>query len=144
MRQFVPIPVFRKVVPNVLIQIPVSAGELIDKITILEIKSSNITDPAKKANVEKELQLLTAVVNENIPDISGIKGLWTELHAINNSLWVIEDDIRDKERSKEFDAEFIELARRVYITNDRRADVKRQINLAVGSILIEEKSYQAY
>ena len=127
-----------------LIQIPVSAGELIDKITILEIKSSNITDDAKKANVETELGLLQDVVARNIPDISAIKGLWTELHQINSTLWVIEDDIRDKERAREFDADFIELARRVYITNDRRADVKRQINLAVGSTLIEEKSYQAY
>jgi len=131
-------------VGTVLIQIPVSAGELIDKITILEIKSEQITDATKRANVATELGMLRDVVRQHIPDVSLISKHWDELRAVNKSLWIIEDDIRDKERAQEFDAVFIDLARRVYITNDQRAAIKRSINLAVGSALIEEKSYQDY
>lgn len=127
-----------------LIQIPVSAGELIDKITILEIKAALITDATKQANVATELRMLQDVLHQHIPDTTAITGLWQDLRDVNKTLWVIEDDIRDKERARSFDAEFIELARRVYITNDRRAALKREINIAVGSTLIEEKSYQEY
>ena len=120
---------------------PVSWGELIDKITILEIKAERLTDAAKRANVVTELTLMSEIAGAALPQVSRETA---ELKAINQSLWEIEDRIRDKELAQAFDAEFIELARAVYFTNDKRAAVKRQINLALGSGLVEEKSYKPY
>jgi transcriptional regulator of nitric oxide reductase len=125
-------------------QVPVSPGEVLDKITILEIKSERMTDPAKLANVRAELALLQKTWAENIRDTETIRGLHGQLKEINETLWEIEDDIRDKERAKEFDDRFIELARAVYVTNDKRSEVKKELNLHLGSGIIEEKSYQDY
>ena len=127
-----------------LIQTPVSHGELIDKITILEIKSRRITDTAKLANVRNELDLLNATwANEHAEEID-IAQEREQLLAVNQALWDIEDAIRVKERAQAFDEEFIELARSVYFRNDERAAFKRAINLKLGSELVEEKSYQDY
>jgi len=126
------------------IQVPVSPGEVLDKITILEIKSERMTDPEKVANVRTELALLQDVWSSNIKDSETIQGLHAQLKQINEALWEIEDDIRDKERAKEFDDRFIELARAVYVTNDRRSQVKKELNLHLGSDIVEEKSYQDY
>jgi transcriptional regulator of nitric oxide reductase len=126
------------------IKVPVSPGEVLDKITILEIKSERISDPEKAANVRAELALLQESWAENIKDSDVIKDLHARLKEINEALWEIEDDIRDKERAKEFDAQFIELARAVYVTNDQRSQVKKELNLHLGSEIIEEKSYQDY
>jgi transcriptional regulator of nitric oxide reductase len=126
------------------IKVPVSPGEVLDKITILEIKSERISDPEKVANVRVELALLQETWAENIKDSDVIKDLHAELKEINEALWEIEDDIRDKERAKEFDEQFIELARAVYVTNDQRSQVKKELNLHLGSEIIEEKSYQDY
>ena len=124
--------------------VPVSPGEVLDKITILEIKSERMTDPEKLANVRTELALLQDVWNSNIKDSETIRGLHAQLKEINEALWEIEDDIRAKERAREFDDRFIELARAVYVTNDRRSQVKKELNLHLGSDIIEEKSYQDY
>jgi hypothetical protein len=129
-----------------LIEAPISLGELIDKITILEIKVANITDDAKLKNVRHELQILNNKV-ATLLDTAGIAKLHplkTALKDINQALWIIEDDIRDCEYAKDFGPKFIELARAVYVTNDQRAKVKKDINLAFGSELIEEKSYKDY
>jgi transcriptional regulator of nitric oxide reductase len=126
------------------IKVPVSPGEVLDKITILEIKSERMSDPEKVANVRVELALLQETWNENIRDTDVIQGLHAQLKEINEALWEIEDDIRDKERAKEFDERFIELARAVYVTNDRRSEVKKELNLHLGSEIVEEKSYQDY
>ena len=126
------------------IQVPVSPGEVLDKITILEIKSERMTDPEKLANVRRELELLNRTwTNRVVPDDT-ITRIHAQLKKINESLWEIEDDIRDKERLGEFDAEFIKLARSVYFTNDKRAAAKKELNLHLGSVIIEEKSYQDY
>ena len=128
--------------PRILAEI--SPGELIDKITILEIKSEQITDPAKLANVRKELELLVQVWRSdpaNAVDIAAERG---RLKQVNQALWDIEDRIRLKEKAQAFDAEFIQLARAVYFQNDDRAAIKREINLKLGSQLIEEKSYKDY
>jgi len=127
-----------------LISVPVSFGELIDKLTILEIKSERIGDPAKVANVRDELQLLDETWRDNPASATGISAERAELKRINEALWEIEDEIRLKEKAKAFDARFVELARAVYHTNDRRAAVKRAINEKLGSRLVEEKSYQDY
>lgn len=127
-----------------LIQTPVSYGELIDKITILEIKSRRIADEAKLANVRNELNLLTATWQNDSASQTDIGSERAQLLAVNELLWDIEDKIRLKERAQEFDREFIELARAVYFRNDERAAFKRQINLKLGSQLVEEKSYQDY
>ncbi|MGY6587316.1 MAG: DUF6165 family protein [Wenzhouxiangella sp.] len=127
-----------------IFQIPVSAGELIDKITILEIKAERITAPDKLENVRRELSELQAVVNDRVPGSAALDALKVELKRINETLWMIEDDIRDCERAGEFGEPFVKLARAVYITNDRRAALKREINQLLGSTLVEEKSYQAY
>ena len=127
-----------------LVSAPVSSGELIDKITILEIKSERMTDPAKLANVRDELQLLSELWMRDPASRTDISGERAELKRINEALWEIEDEIRLKERDQAFDARFIELARAVYHTNDKRAAVKRTINLKLGSRLVEEKSYQDY
>lgn len=129
-----------------LIQAPISLGELIDKITILEIKAVHIGDEAKLKNVTHELTILDNKVNELL-DAAGqtkLAPLKKSLKDINQELWVIEDDIRDCERDKDFSDKFIQLARAVYFTNDKRAAVKKDINLAFGSELIEEKSYKNY
>ncbi len=127
------------------IQVPISPGELIDKITILEIKAANIPDPAKLANVKVELQLLQDTWRTSgHADRHNIDAEWQQLREVNKKLWDIEDDIRDKERERKFDQEFIELARSVYITNDVRAAVKKQINTKLGSKIVEEKSYAKY
>jgi transcriptional regulator of nitric oxide reductase len=126
------------------IQVPVSPGEVLDKITILEIKSERMTDPAKLANVRVELGLLQDTWSQAVREDDTVRALHAQLKEINEALWGIEDDIRDKERVKEFDQRFIELARSVYFTNDRRSQVKKQLNLHLGSRIIEEKSYQDY
>ncbi|MGN6520990.1 MAG: DUF6165 family protein [Dokdonella sp.] len=126
------------------ISTPVSFGELIDKITILEIKAEQIRDAAKVANVRTELELLDATWAAHPASKTDISGERTRLRAVNQALWDIEDRIRLKEKAKAFDAEFIELARAVYFRNDERAAVKREINEKLGSTLVEEKSYQDY
>jgi len=123
---------------------PVSWGELIDKITILEIKARNILSEAGRANVLKELRLLGEAVAPVVLQRDDVQGLKAQLRETNEKLWQIEDNIRLKETSKTFDREFIELARSVYITNDERARLKREINNLLGSGIIEEKSYTPY
>ncbi len=124
--------------------VPISPGELIDKITILEIKSARMNDAAKLHNVRTELNLLNETWRASAYSQVDITVEWTALRDVNAQLWDIEDDIRDKERAGEFDAKFIELARAVYVTNDERAAVKRRINTKLGSALVEEKSYKEY
>ena len=130
--------------PMSTIRVPVSYGELIDKITILEIKSERIGDPAKRANVGVELDLLNATWGGDPVSRTDIADERAKLRAVNEALWDIEDHIRIKEKVKAFDAKFIELARSVYIRNDERAAIKRAINEKLGSTLVEEKSYQDY
>lgn len=127
-----------------LIHVPVSWGELLDKITILEIKAERIADPAKTANVAKELAALRATRDEAGVDLTPISAVIGALREVNEALWRIEDDIRDCERQGDFGARFVALARDVYRTNDKRAALKRQVNEALGSDLVEEKSYAAY
>ena len=124
-------------------KIEISHGEIVDKLTILQIKKTNIIDPIKLDNIVKEYDYLLYVV-ENDLGISTESPEYLELLSINNELWVIEDDIRDKERIKEFDEEFIKLARAVYYTNDVRAKIKKEINLKYSSGFVEEKSYSDY
>lgn len=126
------------------VSVEVSPGELIDKITILEIKLERMTDPAKLGNVRVEWQTLTAARDAALSPSARLDALTAGLKAVNERLWVIEDDIRDCERAKDFGAKFVELARSVYISNDERARLKREINELLGSRLIEEKSYAAY
>ena len=116
-------------------------GDLVDKITILQIKTERISDSAKLENVNRELELLRAACPIELGRIDELRA---ELKAVNERLWTIEDEIRDCERSGDFGLRFVELARSVYKTNDRRADIKREINLVTGSSLIEEKSYSDY
>ncbi len=127
-----------------IICVPVSPGEVLDKITILEIKSERISDEDKLVNVKRELQLLTASWRESVEEDETVGAIHAKLKSINEDLWEIEDDIRDKERAREFDQVFIDLARSVYVTNDRRADAKKELNVYLGSEIIEEKSYQDY
>lgn len=126
------------------ILVPVSPGEVLDKITILEIKSERIQDEEKLANVQRELALLKQTWAQSVDEDKVIRQLHDQLKEINEALWDIEDDIRDEERSKKFEERFIELARNVYFTNDRRSRVKKELNLHLGSAIVEEKSYQAY
>lgn len=126
------------------INIEISIGEFFDKLTILEIKKERIADRAKLVNINKELDALNALLDGLPVSRADVENEVNELKAINEKLWVIEDDIRDKESKKSFDREFIELARAVYFTNDKRSDVKRAINLKLGSDFIEEKSYEEY
>lgn len=123
---------------------PISPGELLDKLTILTIKLDNISDAAKRANVQVEHELLSKVADDGIPKSDEIAALNAALLSVNKELWDIEDDIRDCERAGDFGDEFIRLARAVYVTNDKRADLKKQINVALGSEIVEEKSYAAY
>lgn len=126
------------------ILVPVSFGELLDKIAILQIKSERMADPAKLANVRAELSALERTWMAHPAAGGDVARLRAELKAVNERLWAIEDDIRLKERAQEFDAEFIRLARAVYFENDTRARIKKDINLALGSAYVEEKSYQDY
>ena len=127
-----------------VLQVEVSAGELVDKITILEIKAERMADPDKLANVHRELRSLTTARREALPSSEELDELTAELRRINEGLWEIEDDIRDCERKRDFGERFIELARAVYRTNDRRAAAKRKINELLGSELVEEKDYAGY
>lgn len=126
------------------VNVEISIGEFFDKITILEIKRERIQQPEKLANIKTELDALNALLDELPFSRDDVADEVNKLKAINEKLWVIEDDIRDKEAAKKFDQEFIELARSVYITNDGRSDVKRDINIKLGSSFIEEKSYEEY
>ena len=125
-------------------QIPISWGELVDKITILQIKSENLISKGALENVERELKQLQYIFSQSCPDSIQPKQLEVELKEINQKLWDIEDEIRDKEKNKFFDDEFIQLARSVYITNDERSRIKRTINEIFGSEFVEEKSYSDY
>ncbi len=126
------------------INVEISIGEFFDKVTILEIKSERISDEAKLVNINKELDALNALLDTLPISREDVAEEVAELKLINESLWIIEDDIREKERAKAFDEEFIELARSVYFTNDKRSDVKRAINVKLGSDFVEEKSYEDY
>jgi hypothetical protein len=126
-----------------MIEVPVSWGELIDKITILEIKSARIDDPTKLANIRRELDLLTAKLDART-DAFDVRPLMDSLRDVNRALWEIEDEIRGCEDTGDFGKRFVELARSVYFTNDKRADLKRQINKMLASDIVEEKSYRAY
>jgi hypothetical protein len=126
------------------ILVPISPGELLDKITILRIKATRIRDSAKLANVRAELEWLERVWRDSGAAIPAIAADEAELQRVNSALWDIEDHIRDKERAGAFDAEFIELARAVYFANDERAAAKKRINTALGSRIVEEKSYADY
>lgn len=126
------------------ILVPVSFGELLDKIAILQIKSERMRDEAKLANVRKELGALEQTWMAHPAAGHDIVKLRAELKAVNERLWVIEDDIRLKEKARAFDDEFVRLARAVYFENDERARIKREINLALGSAYVEEKSYEDY
>lgn len=126
------------------LQAPVSPGELLDKITILRIKDQRIRDPAKRANVRLELQLLERIWATLGAATLAVAADERALHAVNEQLWDIEDRIRDKEAARSFDPAFIELARAVYHRNDERAAIKKRINVALGSRIVEEKSYQPY
>jgi hypothetical protein len=122
-------------------KIEVSIGEIVDKLSILQIKTEFIKNEEKLNNVKKEYDYLYDIVfNEMKIEQSD----FSDMVSINQELWKIEDDIRDKERAKEFDDEFIRLARAVYVTNDKRAEVKKVINIKYGSLFVEEKSYQQY
>ena len=127
-----------------IITVPVSVGEVVDKVTILEIKSERISDSEKLRNVANELDALRPLVSGGVFDSAELVDLTDGLRAVNGELWDIEDDIRAEEAAGRFGERFIELARAVYVTNDRRAELKKKINLATGSQLVEEKSYEDY
>ena len=126
------------------INVPISPGELVDKITILEIKKEFIGDLNKLKNINHEYDLLMNIFNNDISKTDGIENLKKQLKDINLALWKIEDDIRDCERDKNFNENFVELARSVYFTNDKRSKIKLEINLLLNSSLVEEKSYKDY
>jgi len=126
------------------IRVSVSPGELLDKITILRIKSQRMSGVEKLANVRLELNTLQETWDESPYARVDIDAEVRALHSVNERLWVIEDDIRDRERAQDFGAEFIRLARAVYVENDERAAIKRRINLKLGSTMVEEKSYREY
>jgi hypothetical protein len=128
----------------VSINIELSVGELLDKITILQIKAERINDVTKLENINKELQVLLTLWGASPYSQSDLDENINELKKVNEQLWDIEDKIRDKESEQAFDEKFIELARSVYFTNDKRAEIKRAINTKTGSELIEEKSYSDY
>ena len=126
-------------------KIEVSNGEILDKITILVIKSKMITDPIKLKNINNELDELKPFLDVvGYVSNSTVNSLVKELESVNEKLWNVEDKLRDKERSKQFDDEFIKLARDVYFTNDERARIKKHLNEVTNSKLVEEKSYQKY
>ena len=122
----------------------ISYGEFLDKLTILDIKCERIKDAEKLENVKHERDVLNNIWNADEKSSVDISEEYDALKKINEKLWEIEDDIRDKERNKEFDQEFIDLARAVYVTNDERARIKKEINVKLGSDLVEEKSYSDY
>jgi hypothetical protein len=124
--------------------VPVSPGELLDKITILRIKSARMTDAAKLANVRHELSLLEQTWRTSVPDGGKVVDEERALQSVNERLWEVEDRLRDLEAEQRFDADFIELARAVYVHNDERAAVKKRVNTRLGSTLVEEKSYRPY
>jgi hypothetical protein len=126
------------------LQVPASPGELLDKITILRIKRQRIHDVAKAANVRLELDLLERIWATLGSITQQLAGDEQALQAVNEQLWDIEDRIRDKEAARSFDQDFIELARAVYHRNDERAAIKKRVNVALGSRIVEEKSYQPY
>ena len=126
------------------IKVPISPGELLDKMTILRIKSQRMSDPAKVSNVRLELRALEETWGASGYAKINLEADISALLAVNERLWVIEDDIRDKERAQAFDAEFVRLARAVYFENDERAAIKRRINVTLGSRIVEEKSYREY
>ena len=126
------------------VRIEVSPGELIDKLTILEIKLARLSDAGALANVRHEYDSLAAERAGTLPASAELDRLAAELKAVNEALWVIEDDIRERERARDFGAKFVELARAVYRNNDRRAALKREINRLLGSAIVEEKSYTKY
>ena len=126
------------------IMVEIGSGELIDKITILQIKSERMSDAAKLANVRLELSELSAARDASLPASDELEALSAQLKGINEALWVIEDDIRACEAEKDFGEKFIAHARAVYVTNDQRAAVKKQINLLTGAKIIEEKSYTEF
>jgi hypothetical protein len=126
------------------ILVPVSPGEMLDKITILRIKAARIKDPAKVANVRHELSLLERTWKESGAAAVDLGEEEANLTRVNEALWSIEDDIRDEERAGRFGEKFVQLARAVYITNDERAAIKKRVNTLLGSSIIEEKSYQSY
>jgi len=122
----------------------ISVGELLDKISILKIKSLKIKDERKLKNVNKELEALNIIVNESLSSYKALGKRSNELMEVNLKLWSIEDEIREKEREKSFDDSFIQLARSVYVTNDKRFEIKNKINKESGSSFSEEKSYESY
>jgi hypothetical protein len=126
------------------VNVEISIGEFFDKITILEIKKERIGNAEKLVNINKELDGLNELLKKLPFTREDVADEVTELKKINEALWVIEDDIREKESKKMFDDKFIELARAVYITNDKRSEVKRDINIKLGSDFVEEKSYEDY
>ena len=126
-----------------LINTPVSLGELLDKISILIIKEKNIVDDQKQYHIKNELDFLNKTLEDSISR-SQVKEYIEKLIEINSELWLIEDDIRDCERKKQFDQKFIDLARAIYITNDRRSEIKLEINKKFGSKIVEVKSYEKY
>ena len=126
-----------------IISMPVSLGELVDKISILHIKNNNIKDDEKLKLIREELKLLNSTLDDHIKK-NDIQDFLDSLIEINSKLWVIEDDIRDCERNKKFDESFISLARSVYITNDKRSEIKLEINKKFGSKIVEVKSYEEY
>jgi hypothetical protein len=126
------------------ILVPISPGELLDKITILRIKAARMTDAVKVANVKHELSLLEKTWNESGAAAVDLGSEEANLTRVNEMLWVIEDEIRDEEHAKRFGEKFVELARSVYVTNDERATIKKRINSLLGSSIVEEKSYKKY
>jgi hypothetical protein len=126
------------------IEVEVSAGEFIDKLTILKLKQERISDPRQAANIRREHDLLQDRFDQVMERTPALDALVLRLEEVNRALWDIEDAIREKERVKTFDEEFIGIARSVYIQNDRRAAIKREINALLGSSLVEEKSYSEY
>jgi hypothetical protein len=126
------------------ILVPVSPGELLDKITILRIKSARMTDAAKLANVRHELSLLEQTWRASVPDGGKVTDEERALQSVNERLWDVEDRLRDLEAEQRFDRDFIELARAVYVHNDERAAIKKRVNTRLGSTLVEEKSYRPY
>jgi hypothetical protein len=123
-------------------KIEVSIGEIVDKLSILQIKKDNITDEVKLENINKEYVYLHEIVFLQLK--INYNDDYSKLLDVNKSLWIIEDKLRDKERDKSFDDDFIQLARSVYFTNDKRAEIKKEINITYGSLFVEEKSYSNY
>jgi Family of unknown function (DUF6165) len=136
-RRIAPLP------PAAAINVPISPGELLDKISILELKSRRIVDPDKLRNIRDELDMLIGVRDHSVPSVAELNGLTLELRLVNELLWDAEEAIRSLERTADFGQEFVAIARSIYLSNDRRAAIKRQINERLGSRIIEEKSYVA-